>query len=203
MRNRPQKISSHFFVDTLCPLSCDVIVLVIAVITSMITAEIIFSGMLKLKAKYGKANAKLSTRTLNSEAMIPYTKPSVILDTKNTAIAITAGGTVSAENFVSNKRHSKNAPAKILIIFNPSIMYFVAFFIFSISSVFYYTDMVVKNQQRNFTYSFYLEKKIRVSPAGPLALRRTHVAVHEGKLRPLRTDGVLNPAWKTLISFSN
>ena len=61
--------------------------------------------MLKLKAKYGKANAKLSTSTLNSEAMIPYTKPSVNLDTKNTAIAITAGGTVSAENFVSNKKH--------------------------------------------------------------------------------------------------
>ena len=153
-----------------CHLSCDEIVLVIAVITSMITAEIIFSGMLKLKAKYGKANAKLSTSTLNSEAMIPYTKPSVNLDTKNTAIAITAGGTVSAENFVSNKKHSKNAPAKILIIFNPSIMYFVALFILSISSVFYYTDMVVKNQQRNLTYPFYLEKKIRVSPQDRLRL---------------------------------
>ena len=106
----------------------------------------------------------------NRRRMIPYTKPSVNLDTKNTAIAITAGGTVSAENFVSNKKHSKNAPAKILIIFNPSIMYFVAFFIFSISSVFYYTDMVVKNQQRNLTYPFYLEKKIRVSPQDRLRL---------------------------------
>jgi len=49
-------------------------------------------------------------------------------------------------------------------------MYFVAFFIFSISSVFYYTDMVVKNQQRNLTYPFYLEKKIRVSPQDRLRL---------------------------------
>lgn len=30
--------------------------------------------------------------------------------------------------------------------------------------------------------------------SGPLALRRTHVTVHEGKIRPVRTDGVLNPS---------
>ena len=46
----------------------------------------------------------------------------------------------------------------------------ISFFQTSISSIFYYTDMVVKNQQRNLTYPFYLEKKIRVSPQDRLHL---------------------------------
>ena len=39
-----------------------------------------------------------------------------------------------------------------------------------------------------------MQKVFWFSPSGPLALRRTHVTVHEVKLRPLCTDGVLNPS---------
>ena len=48
-----------------------------------------------------------------------------------------------------------------------------------------------------------MENETSAFHSGPLSLKKTHVTVHEGILRPLRTDGVLNPAWKTLISFSN
>ena len=41
------------------------------VMTSMIMADIIFSAMLKLKAKYGKRKAKFNANTLNKEAEIP------------------------------------------------------------------------------------------------------------------------------------
>lgn len=46
-----------------------------------------------------------------------------------------------------------------------------------------------------------IENKTGVSHSGPLSLKRTHVTVHEGILRPLCTDGVLNPSWETPVSF--
>ena len=41
------------------------------VMISMISADMMFSGILKLNAKYGNANTKFSARTLRIDATIP------------------------------------------------------------------------------------------------------------------------------------
>ena len=83
------------------------------VMTSMIIAEIIFSGILKLNAKYGNANAKFNSRTLSREARIPYRNPSVTRDTRNTASVIIAGTSVLASKYRSITRHKTKKPASI------------------------------------------------------------------------------------------
>ena len=39
-----------------------------------------------------------------------------------------------------------------------------------------------------------MENETSTFHLGPLSLKRTHVTVHEGIPRPLRTDGVQNPS---------
>ena len=51
-----------------------------------------------------------------------------------------------------------------------------------------------KESAKKLHLSILFRKENQSFPAGPLALRRTHVTVHEGKIRPVRTDGVLNPS---------
>ena len=50
-----------------------------------IIAETVFSKMVKLNAKYGNVNAKLTAIILISAANIPYKYPSVVSETKKTA----------------------------------------------------------------------------------------------------------------------
>ena len=73
------------------------------------TADIIFSGILKLNLKYGNVKAKFKANTLKSEAIIPYTYPLVNNDIKNTASVNTAGiNEFVLKNFSINKLIKKN-----------------------------------------------------------------------------------------------
>jgi hypothetical protein len=61
----------------------------------IITAEIIFSGIVKSNLKKGREKAKLKIRTLNKAEIVPYMYPSVKNAMRNTARTKTAGIRVS------------------------------------------------------------------------------------------------------------